>query len=98
MIARTESLPVLGPRVVNRLPVSALARLFAATDDGHCGILARASARLASTGFAVFLLAVKKSKISVRNIAAPLSPGARTRKPRSFLLPPQKAADSHVMK
>jgi len=45
MIARTESLPVLGPRVVNRLPMSALARLFAAADDGHCGILARTSAQ-----------------------------------------------------
>ena len=38
-MARAEFLPVLGPRVVNRLPVGALARLFAAA-GGHCGILA----------------------------------------------------------
>jgi hypothetical protein len=44
--------------------------------QGHCGILTRTSAHLASTGFTVFPVALKKSKISLRNIETPLSRSA----------------------
>jgi len=54
------------------------------TSHGHCGTLTRTSAHPPSTGFAVFPLAVKKSKMFLRNIE-PLFTGARARKPRSFL-------------